>query len=95
MKQLLLLSCSAVAALCLGVLASHADVASTTRPQPLPQSRPAADSLLAQTPTEAGNPYITMCLKGCDSSYAVCRQHKPGDAGCGDEATRCKAKCRN
>jgi hypothetical protein len=94
MKRLLLLACGIASALCLCLVAAQAEVTPTTQSQPLQYSRPAVAGLLAQAPTETFNPYITMCLKGCDQEYAACHQRNPGDSGCGATANTCKEKCR-
>jgi hypothetical protein len=85
MKQLLLLSGSVAAALCLGVLASHADVAPTTRPQPLPQSRPAGDGLLAQ--------FSTLCRKNCEQTWAACHNKNANDPSCSANYNTCIQGC--
>jgi hypothetical protein len=94
MKRLLLLACGIASALCLCLVAAQAEVTPTTQSQPLQYSRPAVAGLLAQAATETFNPYITMCLKGCDQEYAACHQRNPGDSGCGATANTCKEKCR-
>ena len=86
MKQLLLLSCGVATALCLGVLASHADVAPTTRPQPLPQSRPASDGLLAQ--------FATLCRQNCNQTWAACHNKNANDPSCSDNFNKCIERCR-
>jgi len=95
MKHFLLLACAMASALCLGVLAAQAEVTPTPQAQALHYSRPAAEGLLAQAPTGAPNPFITMCLKGCDQEFAACHNRTPNDAGCADRAHTCQYRCRN
>lgn len=94
MKRFLLLSCAIAGALCLGMLSAQAEVTPTMQSQPLQYSRPAAAGLLAQAPAGAPNPFITMCLKGCDQEFAACHNRNPKDAGCGAAAQTCKDGCR-
>jgi hypothetical protein len=94
MKHLLIV-CGIASTLCLGLVAAQADVAPTTPSQPLHYSRPAAEGLLAQAARGAPNPFITMCLKGCDQEFAACHNRTPNDAGCADRAHTCQYRCRN
>lgn len=83
--------CGIAAILLLGALAARAEGAADLPPG---YSRPATAGLLAQSSTGAPNPFITMCLKGCDQEFAACHNRNANDASCSTKAQTCKDGCR-
>ena len=92
MKHLLIVGGFA-SALCLGLVAAHADIKPPTHS--VQYSQPAAGTLLAQAPVEGGpGQFATLCRKQCEQTFAACHNRNANDPSCSANYNTCIQGCR-